>query len=361
MEEKKTYRGFNLLDLFSTSNRWDEHFPMSHGDFVEDDFKWMHEWGFNFARIPMSYLYFISDGTRKNILESRLKQLDRLVEYGDKYDIHISLNYHRAPGYCVTAYPFDVAETGNLWKSPDDFEVFCTHWETFAERFKGVSGDKLSFDLLNEPPSIYNDPRQPKVLGDSPIDTLFNTTQENYLKIHRTAAERIHAVDPDRMVIIEGSSFTHWPAWELKDMPNTMQALHVYMPLYLTHYRCPWGFPEGIGPIPEWPYKGEILGEKVEWNKEFLRQTYTPWLEFAEQGYSFHIGECGCCGGTPHDVALAWFEDMLSLFKEYSIGYALWNFRGPFGILDSGYEDAEYEDWYGHKLDRKLLELLQKY
>jgi hypothetical protein len=30
-------------------------------------------------------------------------------------------------------------------------------------------------------------------------------------------------------------------------------------------------------------------------------------------------------------------------------------------VLDSGRADAPYEDWYGHKLDRRLLGLLQKY
>jgi len=29
--------------------------------------------------------------------------------------------------------------------------------------------------------------------------------------------------------------------------------------------------------------------------------------------------------------------------------------------MDSGRKDIDYEDWYGHKLDRKLLSLLQKY
>ena len=40
---------------------------------------------------------------------------------------------------------------------------------------------------------------------------------------------------------------------------------------------------------------------------------------------------------------------------------ALWNFRGDFGILDSGREDVPYTDWYGHKLDSKLLELIKKH
>jgi endoglucanase len=39
----------------------------------------------------------------------------------------------------------------------------------------------------------------------------------------------------------------------------------------------------------------------------------------------------------------------------------VWNFRGAFGILDSGRKDATYEDYHGHKLDRPMLELLREF
>ena len=60
-------------------------------------------------------------------------------------------------------------------------------------------------------------------------------------------------------------------------------------------------------------------------------------------------------------VFLAWFGDVIDILTQHKIGYALWNFRGDFGILDSRRTDIEYTDWYGHKLDSKLLELLKKY
>ena len=39
----------------------------------------------------------------------------------------------------------------------------------------------------------------------------------------------------------------------------------------------------------------------------------------------------------------------------------MWNFRGSFGVLDSGRADVAYEDFHGHKLDRKMLDVLLKY
>ena len=78
-------------------------------------------------------------------------------------------------------------------------------------------------------------------------------------------------------------------------------------------------------------------------------------------GVGVHCGEMGCYNKTSHEVALAWMRDLLQVLKHYNIGYALWSFRGSFGILDSGRNDVEYEDFRGHKLDRKMLNLLQQY
>jgi len=97
-------------------------------------------------------------------------------------------------------------------------------------------------------------------------------------------------------------------------------------------------------------------------DRRWLREHYLkPWLSLREQGVGIMIGEMGVFKHTPHDVALAFIEDCLKNYKEAGIGWALWNFDGSFGIIDSGREDVEYEDWRGHKLDRKMLDLLQRY
>ena len=70
------------------------------------------------------------------------------------------------------------------------------------------------------------------------------------------------------------------------------------------------------------------------------------------------VGEWGAFNKTPHDVVLRWAEDCLSNWRKAGWGWAMWNFRGSFGVLDSGRGDVQYEDFEGHKLDRKLLDLL---
>jgi aryl-phospho-beta-D-glucosidase BglC (GH1 family) len=102
--------------------------------------------------------------------------------------------------------------------------------------------------------------------------------------------------------------------------------------------------------------KEASLGRQWLW-----KEGIAPWIKLREQGVGIIVGEFGSYNKTPHDVVLAWLEDCLINWKEANMGWAMWNFRGSFGILDSDRQDVQYEDFNGHKLDRKMLDLLQKY
>ncbi len=49
------------------------------------------------------------------------------------------------------------------------------------------------------------------------------------------------------------------------------------------------------------------------------------------------------------------------VWKEAGWGFSLWNLRGSFGVMDSDRKDVQYENYKGHKLDRKMMELLKQY
>ncbi len=94
----------------------------------------------------------------------------------------------------------------------------------------------------------------------------------------------------------------------------------------------------------------------------YLRQNViTPWQPAFDAGVFAMVGEFGAFKHTPHPLVLKWMEDNLKLWHESGLSWALWNFRGAFGILDSERADVRYEEFHGHKLDRKMLDLLQKY
>jgi endoglucanase len=129
----------------------------------------------------------------------------------------------------------------------------------------------------------------------------------------------------------------------------------------LSHYTATW-VPkdefETLNP-PTWPLQGD--NGKL-WDKAALKaKLIDRWQPLVDKGVSVHVGEWGCYNKTPHDVMLRWMKDILSLWKQAGWGQAMWNLKGSFGVLNSGREDVKYEDYKGHKLDRKMLELLQEY
>jgi aryl-phospho-beta-D-glucosidase BglC (GH1 family) len=470
------WRGFNLVEKFT--RRRDTR------PFLEEDFRLIHELGFNFVRLPMDYRVWIvgDDWTKFN--EKQLRDIDQAVAWGEKYGIHVSINFHRAPGYTVAKPP----EPKSLWTDPEAQQVCALHWSTFARRYRGIPNERLSFNLFNEPANV---------------DT------EAYVAVVKKIVAAIRAEDPNRLIISDGLSWGRQPVLELADL-GVAQATRGYAPSDVTHYMASWIAGADKFPLPTWPRPmaygtlfapqkggmspeakqplvvegpfdqettlrihvmtvssramlvlradGKTIWEKPfvcgpgegEWKKAVFRpewksyqNTYdrdyetqipagtrrvelaltggdwlqlseiglkrpgtaedtlplrngwdqrpaqvayqpgqgpipflgevvedrqwlwetriVPWKEAQAKGIGVMVGEFGCYNRTPHPVVLAWMEDCLKNWQEAGFGWALWNFRGSFGILDSGRSDVEYEEFQGHKLDRKMLDLLQRY
>lgn len=341
------WRGFNLLDFFSPDPEKGRKNP-------EKYFQWMADWGFDFVRVPISYPAYLNFDRSRPILaeevlnfdEKRLQEIDQLVDTAHKYGLHVSLNLHRAPGFCINA---GFIEPYNLWKDQEALDAFCAHWEMWSKRYKNISSKKLSFDLVNEP-FLRADPNDQHSPG-GPVPV------EDYHRVAKAALETIKGVKKNRLVIADGNSGGGVAVPELADL-DLHQSCRGYHPHLISHFKAPWSFKDVDSlPTPTWP--GEING--VMHNKETLEKYYEPWVDLLRKGVGVHCGECGAYNKTPHDVFLAWFEDVLDILDENGIGFGIWEFSGTFGILNSGREDVDYENWYGEKLDRKYLNLLMKY
>jgi endoglucanase len=317
------WRGFNLLEKFVKQS--DGNPP-----FRESDFEWIANWGFNFVRLPMSYLCWSKNDDWLQIRDEELKHIDQAIEFGRQYDVHVNINFHRAPGYCVNP----PKEPLDLWTDNKALDACAFHWAYFSKRYKAIPNDRVSFDLMNEPGDI---------------------AEETYARVVTRLVEAIRGEDAKRLIIADGLK------WGTKPVPSLVplgiaQSTRGYTPPRVSHYKASWMHGSDKWPEPTWPLKvgGEI------WNKERLRrQNIEPWRELQARGCGIHVGEWGAYKFTPHKVVLAWMRDWLDLWKEAGWGWSMWNFRGTFGILDSERADVAYENWKGHKLDRRMLELVQ--
>ena len=311
----------------------------------------MRDWGFDFVRIPMAYPYFLDIDYSKDITpeevynfsEAKIAEVDQLIEKANKYGLHVSLNLHRAPGYCINA---GFQEPYNLWYDEQALEAFCFHWEMWAKRYRGISSDLISFDLLNEP-SLREDMNDQHGEREA-------VPGRTYRKVAKAAADRIRSIAPEHLIVADGNQGGHTAVPELADL-KIGQSCRGYFPFEISHHKAPWVYKDASRhPTPSWPD-----GPKT--NRDALVEFYQPWFDLKESGVGVHCGECGCYNQTPHAVFLAWFDDVIGVLAEHGIGFGLWEMSGNFGILNSGRSDVHYQDWYGNKLDRQLLDLLQRH
>lgn len=324
------WRGFNLTELAGgTRGR----------AFHEEDFALMAGWGFDFARLPMSYWSWSDVHDWKTIDERALAPIDQALEFGQRYGIHLNLNFHRIPGYCVNGRE---REPYQLFDSPRaDMEraldAAAYHWSYFARRYRDVPSTQLSFDLFNEPP--------------------FMPDQSRYVEIARTLIAAIRTENPDRLIFADGADIGQTPVLGLLD-EGIVQSTRGYLPKMVSHYTATWVPKREFESFarPTWPM---VAANGEKWDRAKLRhELIDRWRLLTERGAPVHVGEWGCFSKTPHAATLGWMTDLLALWKEAGWGWAMWNLRGSFGIMDSGRADVKYEQFHGHQLDRQMLELL---
>jgi endoglucanase len=313
----------------------------------------MADWGFDFVRIPVAYPTYlnmapyqpyISAGDVYNISEEKVNKIEQTVYLAQKYNMHVSLSLHRAPGYCVsTGYK----EPFNLWNDQQALDAFCHHWSFWANRYKYTNMRKISFDLVNEPSYRADVNDLNSASGSVPGQT--------YRRIVQTVCNAIRQHNQQYIMIANGNDGGATAVPELADL-GVGQSCRGYTPFEISHYKAPWVYPDAFyQPAPQWP--GNVAGRYF--SRSVLEEHYAPWLELLKQNVGIHCGECGCWKDTPHDVFLRWFGDVLDILSTKGIGFSMWEFKGDFGILNSNRTDVQYENWYGYKLDRKLLNLLQ--
>lgn len=331
-EEKESAEKFKFWGRLNGFNLQNFYMVHSIHSVDESEIKLLKELGFNFVRFPMDYRCWTGEKGLYEIREDTLKEIDKAIDVCIRYGIHVCLNFHRAPGWTVAQPP----ESLSLWKDTEAVNACAYHWKLFAERYKHISHRSLSYNLFNEPPAISADVHK-RVVGK--------------------VIEEIRKIDDKKYILCDGRMWGFVPPLELADF-DIVASFHMYHPFTLTHYKAEWVGKWDEVPVPTYP-----LEEKgVVWNKDSIEQKHiSPWKNLEEKGVPVFVGEFGAYNKTPHKIVLKWMEDCLEIFKKNNWGWALWNFKGPFGPLNSGRADVVYEKEGEVLVDKEMLTLLKRF
>lgn len=176
--------------------------------FTKDDAALIKEQGFNYVRLTYSYHDFTKemDGilyANRRILEN----MDAMIGWCIEDGIHVCLELQSMPGYSSGGYA-DVLENEAHYQQCVDI------WSMLSRRYKDISPNALSYNLLNEP-------------------TLFYFTQESYGMFATDLIEAIRSHDTEKMLVSDGLLTDVWatapvsvPCTELP--ADIVQTIHLY-------------------------------------------------------------------------------------------------------------------------------------
>jgi endoglucanase len=215
---------------------------------------------------------------------------------------------------------------------------FADLWRQLSARLAGRGNNQVAYELMNEP-----------VAQDA----------ADWNRVAMVAIRAIRENEPQRTIVLGSNRWNSARTFDLLKVPedaNTVLTFHFYHPMLVTHHQASW-CPEGRmydGPVqyPGRPISNENLAiatepessrlvslNIAELNKPYDRDAMMadlakPLAVARRTGLPLYCGEFGVINLAPYPVRAAWYADLISVFDELEIGWANWDYKGTFGILD---------------------------
>ena len=173
--------------------------------FYEEQIKFIADNGFNYARILYSLSFLSNPKDILEVNEVELEQLDELISWGMKYNVHIQLSFTGLPGKRGTSVEEEnVGSNDELFKDAKLQDVVNKYLTMLARRYADIPNKNLSFELLAEP-AVPN--------GDLNL----------YAKVLTPIVQSMWRVSPNRVLVAND-------VW--KQVPEQLAALGVSLSLH---------------------------------------------------------------------------------------------------------------------------------
>ena len=315
--------GINLSGWFASSGDLSQqHFDTFTN---EADLKLIHEMGFDSVRLGVEPSLIVRHGQLNPANPDAVAHLDRSIDR--------ALANHLAVMLCV--FPNDDYKRNLATeRGVDDFVLL---WRVLAAHFSKTDPDKVFFELMNEPE--VQDPYR-------------------WMGVQARVVEAIRGVDTDHSIIATAANYSSLPDLlqlePLRDA-NVIYNFHFYEPYQFTHQGASWGSSEWVFfkdiPYPATPdtlaaQMKNVPSDPARYNL-FLygtggwgRQSISARIAFAaawagERKVPLICNEFGAYRDTADPASRArWIGDVRSALEENHIGWAMWDYRGNFGVVE---------------------------
>ncbi len=313
--------GINLSGWFNGPDLSGQHFE----SFTNaTDLKAIHEMGFDFVRIGISPDLIERHGQAGPAHPDDLAQLDRAVQE--------ALDNHLAVLLCV--FPND--EYKHNLATERGVDDFVQLWRILAAHFASSDHDRIFYELINEPevPDPYR-----------------------WMGIQASVDHAIRQIDTDHTIIAPGANYDSIPdLLQLEPLSdaNVIYNFHFYEPYQFTHQGASWGADDWIfyKSIP-YPATASELADQMknvpgdlarynlylygigDWNGETIAGRINFAASWArERNVPLICNEFGAYRETADPASRArWIHDVRSALEANHIGWAMWDYRGNFGVV----------------------------
>lgn len=298
---------------------------MVYGDphwFAEEDVAWIAENGYDHLRLPVDGRLLLDAGG--NLQTLHLKPVDQALVWASEHGLGIVLDMHFLDGADFTRAGFD----NRLFENPHLRARAVALWGALARRYHRA-GDLLRFELINEP------------VAANPVDLA---------TLQRAMLEEIRSVSRDRVIYVTSNEWGRPASREQMYVPRdprVILAFHFYEPFIFTHQQTPWSeigryymrpvpfpgtlldlrthFPEGHWVIDA--YSG------VQLNEAYVEKQLRDLAGWAHgQGKQVYLSEFGVVRHAQEESARAWIRAVRRACRDYAISWAVWDYKGTFGI-----------------------------
>jgi endoglucanase len=289
---------------------------------TEKDIRFIDSVGFDHVRLPIDEEQMWDENEKRH--DDAFALMLNCLEWSRKAGLRVIIDLH-----ILRSHYFNAQEKP-LWTKVEEQDKFIRLWKDLSAALHEWPNSMVAYEFMNEP------------VAD-------NAEQWNVLLAR--VADSIRKWEPQRVLVIGSNRWQSASTFDQLRIPandtNIVLSFHFYEPMVLTHYQAGWTeYKDFKGDVN---YPGQIVLNTKDpkfqrvYNRDTLLKMMQKPIHLADSlKLPLYCGEFGVFKEFFPAAKLAWYTDMVSIFNEYHIAYANWNYKSnEFGIVDENMKPLE--------------------